>query len=832
MATRQPLKGSTAKTYEIINNFNRGYNTTVTDDLIGDNVFRNIENCLPREEGTLSKRPGLKSIGLYDALQTIIDGKSIALYKDTKGYVNGEATTGTSYVDKVKPLMTYLGHLKGIEKTYSRDDYDIDVKYNIDKLSNFTIIKNDNIIEAGTNLVDIVTNSNNDLYYRSSELDMLFIFNGKYSETSTTANKYKIFFDDNGLTLIRVKFKFHVINELVPYITINYSIDQPSYDADHKRYKLGYKGDDIIDFAIYSNKYYFMNGIDAIVELDMSKDVNNYITEIYKDNEVIYKPTAIEVSNIGFNILASDPLSYITSQGTADAVRGIFFTVEGEPVQKIPFNKEFSIHIMTSGTGSLSKPQYRQDNGIVDTEQNPYKEFPGSYDAENSNVFNCTGVNLDGNYEIKVTKGSAEYINYFTTGSYNGTNLGKVADISNLVLSSKYCKFVNNQLVLYGNHGYMFFSEFDNFKYFPNYFYLYTSETNDEEVVSINYFRQYYAIFTNKRLKRMTGAFGSEDFGLYPLNDFVGCINPHTIKQIQNYLYFMSDNGIYMLKQGYVGEGTENVQQIDLPIYQSYNTDNIQKALNIGNYYLLVNQGDTHEQVLYNFVNDAFYKLKYKSRIDKIEGTDVITYKSIITSPYQNTKLPYTLYYGYMEKTPNESTTKFDLVEQNFQGDQAQELDKSVSFNSTFETPYLSLGYPTNTKKFKQIYLKFYNKYSHYVPLYVTIKVDDKVVLSPNDYVIKYDAETKTYYYTNKNEPNASLNESKVLGTLKLGEDKLGVSTMQILKLRISEKGRSIKIIVSDGLEIGTNADYYQNFNNFALSTIGIVYKLKKVKEG
>lgn len=832
MATRQPLKGSTAKTYEIINNFNRGYNTVTTDDLIGDNVFRNIENCLPREEGTLSKRPGLQSIGFYDALQTIVDGKSVALYKDTKGYVNGTATKGTSYVDKVKPLMTYLGHLKGIEKTYSRDDYDIDVKYDIDKLSNFTIVKNDDVIKAGVNLVDIVTNSNNDLYYRNAELDLLFVLNGKYSEISTTNNKYKIFFEDSGLTIIRVKFKFHVINELVPYITITYSVNQPGYDSKTSRYKLGYKGDDVIDFAIYSNKYYFMNGIDALVELDMSKNVNSYITEIYKDSSTIYKPTSIEVANIGFNILASDPLSYISSQGTADAIRGVFYTVDGEPVQKVPFNRAFSIHIMTSGTGSLSKPQYRQDNGIVDTEQNPYKDFPGSYDSKNTNVFNCTGVNLDGNYEIKVTKGSAEFINYFTTGSYNENNLGKVADISKLVLSSKYCKFVNNQLVLYGNHGYMFFSEFDNFKYFPNYFYLYTSETNDEEVVSINYFRQYYAIFTNKRLKRMTGAFGSDDFGLYPLNDFVGCINPHTIKQIQNYLYFMSDNGIYMLKQGYVGEGTENVQQLDLPIYQSYNTDNIQKALNIGNYYLLVNQGEEHEQVLYNFVNDAFYKLKYKSRVDKVEGTDIVTYKSIITSPYQNTRLPYTLYYGFMEKTPNEETTKFDLVEQDFQNAKAQEIDKTVSFNSTFETPYLSLGYPTNTKKFKQIYLKFYNKYSHYVPLYVTIKVDDKVVLSPKDYVIKYDSETKTYYYTNKNEPNASLNESKVLGTLRLGEDKLGVSTMQILKLRISEKGRSIKIIVSDGLEIGTSADYYQNFNNFALSTIGIVYKLKKVKEG
>lgn len=831
MATKQPLKGSVTKTYEIINNFNRGYNTNVADDLLGDNIFRDVENCLPREEGTLSKRPGLKSIGLYDALELIINNNSVDLYNDTKGYINGTEVEGNS-VDKIKELFNYLGHLRGINKTYERDEYTIQSTYEIDRLSNFTIIKNDDVLKNGVNLKDIVKEKVDNIYNNSSELDLLFIFNGRYDEISTTGNKYTIFYEGNGLTIIRVKFRFHVINQLVPYITIEYNVEQPRYDESSKRYKFAYKGDDVIDFAIYSNKYYFMNAIDAIVSIDMNADISNYISEIYQDSESIYKPTAIEISNIGFNILAKDPLSFISNVGTADDIKGIFFTVDGEPTQQIPYNIPFNIHILTSGTGSLSKPQYRNDNGVVDETQNPYKDFPGNFSRSDKNVFECTGVNIDGKFEIKIKKGETTFINYFTTGSYNKVSTGKIADISKLVLSSRYCKFVNNQLVLYGNHGYMFFSEYDNFQYFPNYFYIYAAETNDEEVVSVNYFRQYYAVFTNKRIKRMTGAFNSDDFGFYPLNDFVGCINPHTIKQIENYLYFMSYNGIYMLKQGYVGEGTENVQQVDLPIYKSYNTDNIQRALNVGNYYLLVNQGTRHEQLLYDFVNDAFYKLAYASKVDKIPNTELISYKNIVTTPYQNNKLPYVLYYGYIERTQIESTTKFDVVEQNFQGINSQELDNKYSFSSNFETPFLTFGYPTNTKKFKQIYLKFYNEYSHYVPLYVTIKVDDKIVLSPKDYVIKYDGETKTYYYVEGNEPNAHLDESKVLGTLKLGEDSMGIKTLQILKIRISQKGRGIKVIISDGLKTNTDIDYYQNYNNFSLSTFGIVYKLKKVKEG
>lgn len=66
-----------------------------------------------------------------------------------------------------------------------------------------------------------------------------------------------------------------------------------------------------------------------------------------------------------------------------------------------------------------------------------------------------------------------------------------------------------------------------------------------------------------------------------------------------------------------------------------------------------------------------------------------------------------------------------------------------------------------------------------------------------------------------------------------LGEDVFGERTMQILKMKVREKGRAIKIIVSDGIEEGNKGyNFYQNNFRFDLSTIGVVYKLKKVKEG
>ena len=152
---------------------------------------------------------------------------------------------------------------------------------------------------------------------------------------------------------------------------------------------------------------------------------------------------------------------------------------------------------------------------------------------------------------------------------------------------------------------------------------------------------------------------------------------------------------------------------------------------------------------------------------------------------------------------------------------------------STVETPMMSLGTPTNTKKFKEIYLKLYNSYGKNIPLYVTIKVDDKVVISPHNYVIKYDEQTSTYYYVEESESNKELKGYNVLGTMELGEDPLGERTMQILKMRVGSKGRGIKIILSDGIVQGEQGySPNQNMYRFDLATIGVVYKLKKVKEG
>lgn len=839
MAVKQSLRGDYTKIYEIVNSFNKGYNTSVADDILNESYFRDINNFLPSEEGNITKRPGINKIGLYqffDEISNNLNAHDVTL--EVSGSTN-DSEVNESTLKTPDYLLRQLFQMAPLIKTRNEsiDDVSVSVRssFTPNKLANFTIFDDNEILNDISHFYNLLDDPSS--YKKEKDLEFLVIFIGDYLETYTKDNETVTLLETTASRIIKVSIKFSIDNSGNNKITINYEIRQPFRTKQDERLAFRYNGDDIIELAIYADNYYYMNSYDALIKI--SRDVNigtslveDSITETYADASNIYKPTAIEVKNIGFNILSSNPMEFIDSQGSTNAIRGVFYTYNDQPTQIIPYNKEFKIHVLSSGTGENQVPEYRPNNGEIDEAVNPYTKMQGSYNSDKS-IFTCSGLNESDSLEMRITKGTGDsadkFLAYFTMGSVIQSDIGKIEDIVKLVLSSRYCRVINSQLVLFGNHGYIFFSDYDNFNYFPNYYYLYVAETENEEVVSINYFRQYYAIFTNKRIKRMTGAFGADDFGVYPLNDYIGCINPRSIKQVQNYLYFLSYNGLYMLKQGYVGEGTENVEQIDLPIYRSYLTENMLKGVTFQNYYALFSE---KESIYYNYTNDAYYKFKNAGITATGLSTRSKVYPTAYTIPFQYNKLQSILFYGIKE-TIDSITKHFDICVQNFAGDDLEINDNGVSFVSSFETCYMSFNSPTNIKKFKEIYLKFYNKYGKFIPLYVTIKVDDKTVISPKDYVVSYDEATQTYYYDEKVESNKELKGYKPLGEMKLGEDIMGERTVMVLKMKVREKGKAIKIIVSDGIEEGNDGySTVQNNYRFDLSTIGVVYKLKKVKEG
>ena len=82
-------------------------------------------------------------------------------------------------------------------------------------------------------------------------------------------------------------------------------------------------------------------------------DVDDELFSIM-DNSVGYQPTPYEVSQIGFNVLTTDPLDYIDDQGIAfKSLRGMFLTRDlttDIPISRIPLSGEFVLNVIHTGT--------------------------------------------------------------------------------------------------------------------------------------------------------------------------------------------------------------------------------------------------------------------------------------------------------------------------------------------------------------------------------------------------------------------------------------------------------------------------------------------------
>ena len=603
-----------------------------------------------------------------------------------------------------------------------------------------------------------------------------------------------------------------------------------------------------IDISIdkYNNNLYFSTGHSSLLKLTIVEDEpKNYVESIGSNNDLavveeysrdvikvrqanLYKPVPYEVTNPGFNILANAPLSWIEEAGNVEKIRGVFYTTSDDSnvIQNVPCNIPFNIHVITTGTGKPDVPKIRPNNGELDETKNPYTTLSGSWKSDT--VFSCSGIDNIEAYEMIITKGTDKFLTYFTPTAYVPKDTGDIGAISELVFKCSRCRVINNQLVLFGNSGYIFFSDFENFKYFPNYYYVYVTQSDDEEIVDIVYFRQFYAIFTNKRILRMSGDFGADNFEIGPLNDFMGCVNHNTIRQVYNSLYFVGYNGIYSLNQGYLGSGTENLKRVDTQLTNTFNYDNVAYCYVMGSLYIIV-MTDGKTWYTYDVDNDMFLRYNYNLG----EGS-ILSNISFIETLEENQ------IYAILTTNKEGNNYADDLLLYNFplvKDVNYSYKDSDEGYISSFETPYINLGTPTNTKKFKNLFIKMYNETDSLIPLYVTVYVDDILAITPEDYTIELDEETNTYYYYFKVDNNAELLKAhNLLGELTLGKDTLGDNIIQQLKLKINAKGRAIKIILADGYDYPNKDNSaiikYRNNKKFSISTIGIVYKLKKVKEG
>ena len=568
-------------------------------------------------------------------------------------------------------------------------------------------------------------------------------------------------------------------------------------------------GEDTVKLYITANKQ-------GLIVFDKEKDEFSYINSKSGGENVAYKPNSIEIRKVGFNVLGDDPLSWIDSSGlTTESIQGVYLTTTDRiPVLIVPSSYKFQINIIYTGTKSdfeitLKDSTKAEDNDItIEATKNEEFSTDGlavydisikvqpSGEVEFNIKFKDTGINV------------STYRDYYTVGTVDP----QAQKVEKLNVGEMKCIEIAQRLVYYGGNA-IWFSEINRYDYIPNYNYVLFPLENTDEIIKIAYYRTSYMVFTKRRIYKLLGTFGADDFAITLVNDTIGCIAPESVYMVDNRMFFLSQVGLKALKNDVFRENLENIEDLDEKVSPYIYENEYAYGFLYKDQYVLVNnlRGDVvpveirykeysiPDTCRYYYNNEAFVFDQYASDGDVSQR--MFPYFVI----YDNGEL----YTFLSDKLGNPTVWKYG---QDY-------MDFDTPFDTLLETAGVNMNYPLHKKKIKNIILKCTGG-EIAQPLYVVVYADGAKAYDTWMGATRV-ASDGSVIYEIVNEPTLELPPSVArLGSMELGITKLGNSPIILRKLKLPTACKNIAISIES-----------KTADKLVIMALGYTYKIGKVKE-
>lgn len=564
------------KLFYIVDTLIGGINTDFSDDSSPDNEFRSIVNFNMDTRGSLYKRMGF---GKLDALSQIFN------------------------------LFETLPEVK------SKSVDNPDVEKTNDNIVYMKLLKNDNRVfrNLATYIGDKAYRQYQKVYgFQNNSWELLMITSNDITKLSTAwlfkCTLPELKYGDNGEPLEEdtIKVSSNVF-ELPVFFRHNSNLTN-------------------IETIEFFDKIYFTGNDKGLVCFNRTEDKFEYSGFDYEGNNGAYKPTAMDIRKIGFNVLGDDPLYWVDYQGiSTNSIQGIYLTTtDGVPLTIIPSGGMFRLNILYTGENSDFNVTFKEGEqsltATVTEDQEIQKTGLKVYDVTLQTV-PTTEV------EIKIELKDVTldpYYDYYQVGQVDP----EAKPVTSLNVGEYgICEMYNRAVYYKGDT--LWFSEINNFNYVPNYNYVSLPIEPTDEITKVVFFRNVYIIFTKNVIYKMVGSFGSSDFETVPVNLSVGCHAPNTVCTIENELYFASKRGLYALKSSDFVDGIENLKELDTKVKQLTSD----RTMFVGDI--------TPSAVRYNGISDNAYAIRYKDKYmlflnnylssdadyEPITNTDVLVYQ-------------------------------------------------------------------------------------------------------------------------------------------------------------------------------------------------------------
>ena len=523
------------KLFYLLHNFMGGINTEFSDDSSNDTDFESIINFDMDKLGTLNKRGGFGELtAISEIFNTLASNKLPNIKNRTPKNLNPEnENDNVVYMKLLQNDNNCFRALSGFsgENAYRKYQEMYGFQQNRFKLLMIT-----------TSLTEGVPISSTAWLYQCY-LPELEYEDGEITDTETmTISCYK--------TTLPVVFNWD--RNLMNLETIEF------YD-----------------------KIYFTGNDKCLVTFDRSASVGSdanlasaftYSGHTFTGNSPVnsaHIPSGLEIRHIGFNVLCTDPMHSIDTQGiSTNSIQGLYVcTSSNVPLLSLPLGQKFLLNVMYTG----------DDNGFNIEMKEGDKDL--TFDIDVNNTLSAAGLKVydvkfkdvpSGEVEIKVTKlnsssepldGLEPYYDYYDVAQPDK----EAKAVEHLNIGDYGICEMYNRAVYYKDDT-IWFSDVNSFNYVPNYNYVTLPIEPTDKITKICYFKKSYIIFTKQKIYKMTGSFGTQDFAVSPVNTSLGCHAGNTVVPIEDTLYFSSPRGLYALRSSQFVEGFENVKELDLKV--------------------------------------------------------------------------------------------------------------------------------------------------------------------------------------------------------------------------------------------------------------------------
>lgn len=369
-----------------------------------------------------------------------------------------------------------------------------------------------------------------------------------------------------------------------------------------------------------------------------------------------------------------------------------------------------------------------------------------------------------------------------------------------------------NQMFMYGGSNSFFISTPKNFTYFPM-FYNRQIPTK-AEIKSIAIYYDSLLIATEKSQYLLTGD-NPDNFVLQDLNQDIGVIANKTVKNNANYLFQLTEDGLYKVKSLFNFRDRYNVEKLDSAITGDIALDGDASAVVFRNKYYLHTPSDGNIWIYYNDYNSW---IKYTSaNVFKLENMFTIN-----NDLYLISKLG-----GAIYKQKSFDSNLIDNEGEVKGYSDTNNLGESRNIISIYKSRQVDFGLPNHDKALKKLHVRFEDT-PGLSPVYVNGWVDSSQVIIDNTDVLvqgvggvlSYNNVRKPQIQTVPQGDWQSTSRHTGVGfSVQQSDSRFISDTDQLHEIVISGRGRQFQF------EIKHEKPIKANIKNF-----GVILKTKKPK--